>query len=185
MQTQHKKPPMEPSDEAKPEELKMAEEQGRSVERALNHMVSRVAEDGKEKQVGDYLVGYAVEEAEGLYHMENGKLVWREPQEENIHVEVSVRDAADGRFIPNLTVHARLVDGKGNDVGMHRQPFLWHPWLYHYGRNWKVPGDGDYTLHIRIEAPDFPRHDKKNGQRYAEDVEAEFHPVKIKTGQKK
>jgi hypothetical protein len=57
-------------------------------------------------------------------------------------------------------------------------------WLHHYGRNWHVPADGDYTLRIRIEAPTFHRHDKKNGQCFAEAVEVEFSNVKIETGQK-
>lgn len=48
----------------------------------------------------------------------------------------------------------------------------------------KQAGDGEYTLRVRIEAPDFGRHDRKNGRRYAEEVETEFSGVKIKTGQK-
>jgi hypothetical protein len=51
---------------------------------------------------------------------------------------------------------------------------LWHPWIYHYGRNWEVPGEGDYTVHVRIEAPTFMRHDHENGKRYAKPVEVAF-----------
>ncbi len=177
-------PTMRESDEATREQLNMAKEQGNTLEKALKHMIGEVASDGQEKEAGPYLVSYAVEEAEGMYHLQDGKLVWQEPEEENIHIEVAVRDAADGRFIPNLNIHVRLIDSSGTDVGYHQQPFVWHPWLYHYGRNWQVPADGDYEMHIEIEAPDFPRHDKKNGQRYAEDVEVLFSPVKIKTGKK-
>jgi len=173
------KPTMRKSDEATKEQLEMARDQGRMMGKALDHMVGQVADDGQEKKVGDYLVSYAVEDAEGMYHLENGELIWREPEEENIHLEVGVRDAADGRFIPNLIIHARLVDSENNDAGYHRQPFVWHPWLYHYGRNWHIPKEGDYRLEIHIEAPDFPRHDKRNGQRYADDVDVEFSPVKI------
>ena len=95
-----------------------------------------------------------------------------------------VRDGADGRFVPGLSVSATLIDADGNEVGTHEQPFLWHPWLYHYGRNWKVPGDGMYTLRVRVEPPTYARHDKKNGVRYREPVEVEFRGVKIETGQK-
>jgi uncharacterized protein involved in high-affinity Fe2+ transport len=173
-------PSMISSDEATSEELEMARQQGRAMGKALNHMITNVADDGQEKQVGPYLIGYAIEEAEGMYKPdENGELVWQEPEEENIHVEISVRDAADGRFIPHLTVHARLIDGRKNIVGMHQQPFVWHPWVYHYGRNWKIEQEGDYTLEVEIKAPDFPRHDEKNGNRYAKDVSAAFSPVKI------
>ena len=173
-------PPQIPSDEATKEELEMARRQGQTLGQALNHMISEVADDGQEVKAADYLVGYAVEKAEGMYHFdENGELKFREPDQENVHIEVSVRDAADGRFIPNLIIHARLVDSEGNDVGMHRQPFVWHPWVYHYGRNWYVEKSGDYELQVRIEAPTFPRHDKKNGNRYADDVGVTFAPVKI------
>lgn len=140
---------------------------------------------GAQKPAGDYLVAYAVEKAEGLYIFRDGELHWQEPQNENAHLEVAVRDGADGRFIPGLTVYATLINREGTKVGTHRQAFYWHPWLYHYGRNWQVPGDGEYTLRIRIEAPEFPRHDKINGKRFATPVQVEFNNVTIKTGQKK
>jgi hypothetical protein len=70
-------------------------------------MITEVADMGEEKRAGPYLVGYAIEKAEGMYQPgDNGELVWHEPEEENLHLEVSVRDAADGRFIPELTIHA-------------------------------------------------------------------------------
>ena len=175
---------MKPSDEASEEGLELARAQGAALRRALDHMTEEVAHDGGTARAGDYLVAYAVEEAEGLWvRGDDGELRWQEPQEENVHVEVGVFDGADGRFVPGLTVEATLVGPDGQEVGTHRLPFLWHPWLHHYGRNWKVPGDGQYTLRVRIEAPDFPRHDQKNGQRYAGEVEVTFEDVQIETGQ--
>jgi hypothetical protein len=175
---------MRPSEEADPKGLELAKRQGDALGQTLKHMTGDVAEDGREAPAGEYLVGYAVEEAEGLYRLKDGRLQWEESGEENAHIEVSVRDAADGRFVPALTVHATLIDDQGDEIGTHHQEFLWHPYLYHYGRNWKVPGDGEYTLRVRIERPDFPRHDKVNGRRYTEPVEAEFQHVRIKTGRK-
>ncbi len=175
-------PPMEKSGEASRHELDLAREQGEVYRKALRHMARDVAHDGGEREAGDYVVAYAVEEAEGLWRRRGGELVWEAPEEENCHVEVSVRDRADHRFLPGLEVEATLLDGDGTEVGTHPMPFLWHPWLYHYGRNWKVPGDGVYTLRVRIAAPDFHRHDEKNGRRYAEDVEVEFPDVEIATG---
>lgn len=169
-----------PSEEASAEVLKLAREQGQAYIKALGHMVRDVADSGNEQQAGDYIVAYAIEKAEGMYKRDDqGDLVWHEPEDANVHIEVSVRDAADHRFIPALTVHVRLIDSAGKDVGLHRQPFLWHPWLYHYGRNWQVARSGAYTLAVRIEAPDFPRHDRKNGRRFADDVEVTFENVKI------
>jgi hypothetical protein len=57
-------------------------------------MVSAVAEDGGEQAAGPYLVGYAVEEAEGMYTWSGGELQWQEPGEENLHVEYELRPAA-------------------------------------------------------------------------------------------
>lgn len=176
-----RQPPTQPSDEATQKQLTLAKKEGDAYGESLKVMTQEVAR-GEERPAGDYLVGYAVEEAEGMYHLINGKLEWMEPQDENAHIEVAVRDGADGRFIPQLTVYATLIANDGTGVGTHQQPFLWHPGLYHYGRNWRVPGDGEYTLRVRIEAPEFHRHDRINGKRYAEPVEVEFRNVEIQTG---
>lgn len=178
------KPPMRPSKESDREQLELAREQGAAYQHALTTMIQDEAH-GEAKVVGDYRVGYAVEEAEGMHFLRDGVLQWTEPMTENCHVEVAVSDAADGRFIPGLTVRVTLIDDQGHELGTHEQPFLWHPWLYHYGRNWRVPGDGAYRLRVHIEAPHFPRHDHINGQRYAQSVDVEFDNVRIKTGQKR
>lgn len=177
-------PPLRTSDEANQEQLRLARAQGEALKAAVEYMTKQEADDGSETRAGDFRVGYAVESAEGVYQLRGGELVWEEPDQENVHVEVSVRDGGDGRFVPGLEVFATLVDEAGREVGTHQQPFLWHPWLYHYGRNWTVPGDGTYTLRVRIEPPQFGRHDKENGKRYAEPVHVEFTDVKIKTGRK-
>ncbi len=180
--TDTRTPPTETSDEAKPHQHRMAQAQGDAYVTALRHMANTVADAGGEQPAGDYVVAYAQEAAEGMYHLEGGELVWKEP-EGNAHFEVSVRDAADNRFIPCLDVTLTVVGPDGQEVGTETMPQLWHPWLYHYGRNWTVPGDGTYTLRVRIEPPTFPRHDKENGKRYADPVEVEFTGVEVTTGQ--
>jgi uncharacterized protein involved in high-affinity Fe2+ transport len=148
-------------------------------------MMKEEATGGDEKRAGDYTVGYAVEPAEGMYHWMHGKLMWHDPAEdENLHVEVVVRDGVDGRFVPGLAVTVTVVDPEGNELGTHPQEFMWHPWLYHYGRNWAVPGDGKYTLRIHIEPPEFMRHDQTNGLRYQEPVDVTFENVEVEAGQK-
>lgn len=178
------RPPARPSDEANEAQLRLARAQGEAFGMAVRAM-TEVEARGAEQRAGDYLIAYAVEPAEGMYHLEGGQLRWHAPQDENVHLEVVVRDGADGRFVPGLAVRATLIDGEGREVGTHEQPFLWHPWLYHYGRNWRVPGDGEYSLRVRIEAPAFMRHDRTNGQRFAAPVEVEFAGVRIETGQKR
>ena len=79
-----------------------------------------------------------------------------------------MRDRADGRLIPGLDIDVTVIDKNGKEIGTHRHPLLWHPYLYHYGRNWVVPGDGTYSLRVRFPAPQFHRHDKKNGKRFAQ-----------------
>jgi len=78
-----------------------------------------------------------------------------------------------------------LIDPDGNEVGTHVQPFLWHPWLYHYGRNWTVPEEGEYRVRVRVEPPTFMRHDHENGRRYLEPVEVEFEGVPVEPGRKR
>ena len=178
------KPPMDPtSSEADAKQLDHARRQGDAYRKALEHMVGEVADDGGLTQAGEYLVGYAVEEAEGMYAWEDGELRWQDPGDENLHVEIAVMDASDGRFVPALTVHGTLVDPDGNEVGTHEHALLWHPMIYHYGRNWEVPADGVYTLKVRIEPPPFMRHDEINGKRFASEVEVEFSGVKVQRGQ--
>lgn len=172
-----------PSDEGDPRGLELGRRQGEALGDTLRHMTDEIADDGAEVQVGEYLVAYAVEKAEGMHVMRDGELVWQEPEEENAHVEVAVRDAADGRFIPGLEIEATLIRSDGQDAGTHKLPLLWHPYLYHYGRNWTVPSDGTYKLRVSFPAPTFHRHDKKNGRRFAEGCDHTFEQVRIETGQ--
>ena len=180
-ETQH--PPMDPdTDEASAEQLEFARAQGDAYGRALHLMTGRIADDGGEQRAGDYLIGYAVERAEGMYRWTGGGVEWVEAGEDNCHVEVSVRDAGDGRFVPDCAVSVTLTAADGTELGTHEQPMLWHPMLYHYGRNWRVPGDGEYSLRVRVEPPTFMRHDEVNGRRFLEPAEVEFHRVRITTG---
>lgn len=177
-------PPMDPNtSEATAEQLDLARAQGEAYGRALTHMTGTVADDGGEQRAGDYLVGYAIEEAEGMYEWVDGQLVWREPGETNLHIEIAVRDAGDGRFVPGVRVTVTLLDPSGNELGTHEQPLLWHPMIYHYGRNWTVPSDGEYRMRVHIDPPTFMRHDEVNGRRFMTPVDTEFSKVKVKRGQ--
>jgi hypothetical protein len=177
-------PPMDPdSSEADAKQLELAREQGAAYRKALDHMAENVAHDGGMQPADQYLVGYAIEEAEGMFMWEDGELVWHDPEEENLHVEIAVCDASDGRFVPGLKVTVTLVDPDGNEVGTHEHPLLWHPMLYHYGRNWEVPADGTYTLKVHIEPPTFMRHDEINGRRFEHPVDTTFEGVEVQRGQ--
>lgn len=174
-------PPMKASEESTKEQLELAKKQGEAYAAALKGMDKESGADIA--RAGEYQVAIVVEDAEGMWHLENGELAWHEPGKENAHIEVAVSDAADGRFIPGLTVTVSVTGPDGRDWGTHEQPLLWHPWLYHYGRNWEVGEEGEYTIHVTIDPPTFMRHDHENGKRYADTVEVEF-TRKIKPGQK-
>lgn len=171
------------SKESSHSEIALAKVEGTAYGAALKYLTSVEASDSGSQEIGDYIVAYAIEEAEGLYHMRGGQLEWHEPTDYNCHIEVAVRGAADGRFLPCLNLHAELLDSRGIQVASHPLPFLWHPWIYHYGSNSKVPSAGTYKLRIHIEAPTFPRHDRVNGKRFLEAVDVDF-DVKIETGRK-
>ena len=172
-----------PSDEGDARGLALGRAQRDAFGQTLKHMIEDIADGGAEIESGDYLIGYAVEKAEGMYAPKNGKLEWQEPEDENIHIEISVRDRADGRLIPGLDVDVTVIDEAGKEIGTHRHPLLWHPYLYHYGRNWVVPGDGTYRLRVRFPAPQFHRHDKTNGKRFIKDADVTFEDVELETGQ--
>lgn len=177
-------PPMRTSEEADRGQLALAQRQGEALQEAVDAMDEESDSGVIVQRSGDFEIAIAIEEAEGMWRRHDGELRWENPGQENCHVEVCVRDAADGRFVPNLDVTVTLVDGGGAEVGTHRQPFLWHPWLYHYGRNWEVPEAGEYTVRVRVEPPDFPRHDHENGRRYLEPAEVEFEGIEIEPGRK-
>jgi hypothetical protein len=176
--------PGTPSGEATEEQLQLARDQGTSFGKAVV-MMTREEAHGEQAEVGDLLVAYAVEEAEGMYEWVDGQLEWRNPRDENAHIEVVVRDAHDGRFLPGMDVYVSVFTEAGEEVGTHQQPFLWHPWLFHYGRNWTLPGDGTYRMAVHIKPPGFMRHDKLNGARYSNPVDIEWPDVRIETGQKR
>ena len=172
------------SDEVDQKQLELAERAGDAYQEALEYMANEVAHTGGKKEAGDYIVGFAQEEAEGMYALaDEGEFEWRVPDDENCHIEVAVCDGEDGRFLPEVDVEVTVESEDGEEVGPFETPFLYHPGLFHYGRNVEIPGDGTYDVHIDVEAPTFMRHDEENGNRYAEGVEVTFEDVDIETGQ--
>jgi len=172
--------PVQPSEEATARGLEIAREVGDAFGRAVRHMIESVADGGAEMAAGAFLIAIAFEAPEGLYHWTGEALEWRDPRDENLHVEVVVRDASDGRFVPGLDVSVTLSPGGGRIIGPHRLPFLWHPTLYHYGANVEIPEDGSYVIRVRVAAATFPRHDRVNGDRYTTPVVAEFSGVHLR-----
>jgi hypothetical protein len=163
---------------------RLAHAQGDAYARSYEKLM---AEDPHaEKDVGDYRVTASFEPAEGMYvPREDGSLEWRTPGSgENQHFEVIVRDRDDGRFLPGLSPHLRLLDGDGRAVAELDVPFIWHPFVLHYGVDGRIPGEGDYTAEVTIPAPEFCRHDEVRGRRYEEPVSVRLGPVHLTPGVK-
>jgi hypothetical protein len=173
---------MSASNEAEPDQLDVARVEGGAYAQALEAMDE---ESGAVTQrAGDYLVAFVQENAEGMYELDDGRLVWREAAEEaNVHLEIAVADAADGRFVPALDVTLTVLEGD-QELFTTTMPFLWHPYLYHYGSNARVPGEGPYTVRVRIDPPAFMRHDPVNGRRYEQPVEVVFADRRFRPGRK-
>jgi hypothetical protein len=133
----------------------------------------------EKKTVGDYEVGYQVGPAIGVYEFSAGKLEWKEPQEENAHLDVFVNDSDDGRFVPALHVVATLLDNRGGQAASNHLPFAWHPEQHHYGSNVKVPQSGDYLLQVHVYPATFVRADKERGRRFVADAHVTFEGVRI------
>lgn len=170
------------------EQEALVHDQGRAYGRSYEMLM---AEDPHaEVEVDDYRVTASFEPAEGMYTTgPDTTLAWTTPREhDNQHFEVIVRDREDGRFIPELDIRLRLY--AGSDHGSESPvvdipvPFIWHPFVLHYGVDGRIPGEGDYTAEVSIPAPQFNRHDQVRGRRYEHDVTVRLGPVHLKPGKK-
>jgi uncharacterized protein involved in high-affinity Fe2+ transport len=168
-------------------QLELARGQGEALTRTL-HAMWEQATSGAEQPAGDYRVAYAVEYSEAYWHYHGDHFQYATEYEEsaakNCHVEAAPLDARTGRFLPGLQVEATLVGKDGRTVGTRAEPFMWHPWLYHYGENWRVPESGEYRLRLRFAPPSYRRYGREAGRRFASPAEVEFTSVKIESGEK-
>jgi len=138
----------------------LARGEGDAIDRSLTEMLRRADVSGSQVRSGDYKVALTVQAARGAWDDRNGELRYESPNN-NIgpvaHLDVSIRDAVTGRFIPGLEVRATILDSRKREIDTYLMPFMWHPWMNHYGLNVPVPGKGRYTVRIRADAPAFRR----------------------------
>ena len=178
----------DPENAANEEEwMPLAKAQGSAIKRAVDGMIAKTAMDGEQITYGPYLLTYAVEYAEGYWRYKNGKLLYNikveQSAEKNAHVEVAVFDALTGRMIPGFDVETTFL--KGNEqVASVAPTMMWHPWLYHYGNNFRVPKKGKYELLVKTSPPHVRRYGEEFGKKYGESIEQIFTDVDVQTGQK-
>lgn len=147
------------------------------------------ANDGRDTVTGDYFVAYAIEYAEGWWAYKGDKFRYMAENDlsgkTNAHVEVAVCDSKTHRFLHDLAVIATLYTSDSNKVNTMAEPFMWHPWLYHYGENWRVPkASHNYTVAIHFEPPAYKRYGRTLGSQFTQPADITFNNVIIKTGQK-
>lgn len=165
----------------------LAKKAGDAYTNTLQAMYKQ-ANDGRDTTTGDYFAAYAIEYSEGYWREKNGKLSYKYDNElsgeNNAHVEVSVRDAKTGRFLHDLNVTASLYESNGKKVGSKMEMFMWHPWMYHYGENWRVPKGGNYKMVVHIDPPAYRRYGREAGNQFSQPLDLTFDHITIKTGQK-
>ena len=123
------------------------EEQNKAFKEAFDYIIQKDSYGGHRIK-GGYLIAYSLELARNLTYPGEGDPQWQDLREENAHIGIAVHDAVDLHFITGLLVTVTVIDEGGYLVGSFEQPLLERPNLYHYGRNWKLPGDGKYSLRI-------------------------------------
>ena len=165
----------------------LAKNAGKAFHNTLQEMYKQ-ANDGRDTTIGDYTIAFAVEYAEGYWNYENGKFRYMQENDlsgkTNAHVEVAALDAKSGRFLDNLDVKATLKTEDGKTVGTRNEMFMWHPWLYHYGENWRIPKGGSYTIIANIKPPAYRHYGKTLGNQLNKQISVAFDNVQIKSGQK-
>lgn len=139
-------------------------------------------------EADDYAITASFEPAEGMYiPRADGSLAWATPAPgNNQHFEVIVRDRQDGRFLPGLDIRLRLYRATNGHAAVvdTEVPFIWHPFVLHYGIDGSIPEEGDYLAEVSVARPRWNRHDEVRGRRYADDVSVRVGPVHLKPGLK-
>ena len=174
----------EPSEIATEAQLKRSLDAGKSIQRELKWVEREESVASGDVVAGEYLVTYLITPADDYYDLEAG--VDTLPAHHttvapgSAHVSVVVRDAADGRTVQGLDVHATLGTAITGTQTVARLPFGWHPILNRYGENMIVP-ESPFTLTVRIGMPMYQREDSVNGNRFRKEVTAIFTGVTVST----
>ena len=171
----------------------LALSEGAALARSLNEMANNVAVSGVQTRTGDYLAYVAIERSEGYWephgHTPDGlglryTIEADESAAHNAHLEIGLRDSLTGRFLPGLRVRGTMIDDRGRSAGTFEQPFMWHSWIHHYGRNWRVPRSGRYTIRLHADVPPYRRYGPFAATLFTTPVDLEIPNLKVVTGQK-
>lgn len=132
---------------------------------------------------GDFLIDLILEKARLFQYLSNGMEITEKPYGKNAYIGIAVHHATDLHFIQGLSVMVTVIDANGYDVGKQRHFYHPRPGLHHYGSNWKLPGEGRYTLRVQIETPAPKWGEYLENAIFPKRVEVDFPSVMIRIGQ--
>ncbi len=165
----------------------LASSEGEAVDRPMADLLRSADASGSQARSGDYKVAVVVRSARGYWEARNGKLNYASPTNSvgpTAHIDVSIRDATTGRFVPDLKVRVTVLDSRKKEIDTYATPFMWHPWMNHYGLNMPVPGPGRYTIRVRAEAPAFRRYGSMALKKFNRPIDVEVHNVRFVIAEK-
>ena len=157
----------------------------RALEDTIKTMWAQ-ASSGGEQQAGGIIVTYAIEYAEAFWRFSpSGKFRYTIENEalnaENAHLEIAPRDPRTGRYVPAARVTTETI-GPGGGNPRQDTPQLWHSWLYHFGKNVRVPRSGKYRLDVTVTPTPVAHYERQTGDAWWDPVSVSFADAEIKTG---
>jgi hypothetical protein len=169
------------------EAIELARDEGDVIDRPLAALLRGSDVSGSQVRSGDYKVTVLVHEARGYWDARGGKLSFIDPNSSvgpTAHLDVIVRDATTGRFVPGLKVRATILNSRKKEVDTYLMPFMWHPWANHYGLSVPVPGAGRYTVRVRTDAPAFRRYGSTALKKFSRSVDVSVRGVRFGEAEK-
>jgi uncharacterized protein involved in high-affinity Fe2+ transport len=165
----------------------IARQEGTATDRPIAALLRGANTSGSQLSSGDYKVAVIVQPARGYWEARNGKLSYVDSNNNVgsvVHMDVIIRDATTGRLLPGLNVRATVLNSRKKEIGTYAMPFMWHPWMNHYGLDVAVPENGRYTIRVRADAPAFRRYGSTALRKFNRVIDAEFRNVRLATPKK-
>ena len=164
--------------------IDLSRAEGKATESSIAAVLRERPASGLQRQSGDYSVAVLIGPAQGAWALQKGELSYF-PADNGIgsvnHVEISIRDAATGRTVPDLNVRAKIVDSRKKEIDTYVMPFVWSPRSDAYGLNVAVPGNGRYTIQVRAGVPGFRKYGSSAIRQFKRPVNIDFRGLRFVT----
>lgn len=164
--------------------IKLSRAEGKAVGSSIASVLRERPVNSLQRQSGDYTVAVLIGPAQGAWAPQNSRLSYL-PADESVgpinNIEVSIRDAATGRVLPDLNVRATIIDSRKKEIDTYVMPFVWSPRMDGYRLNVAVPGSGRYTIQVRAATPAFRRYGSSAVRQFKRPVSVEFRGLRFVT----